>query len=125
MLGSYGCGSRRHLADDTVKLTFLYSSRQYILIFDPYLSLTSFGPQRRRKAIMTMFDATLDTRRHSSTLCPKPSGSSRSRFNRMYDVWQQRQALRKLDIDALDDIGISRKQAFAEARRPIWYVPSI
>lgn len=45
-------------------------------------------------------------------------------FDRLYDVWRQRQALRKLDIDALDDIGISRKDAFAEARRPFWDAPS-
>ena len=47
-----------------------------------------------------------------------------SAFDRLYDVWRQRRALQKLDIDALNDIGISRKDAFAEARRPFWDAPS-
>ena len=47
-----------------------------------------------------------------------------STFDRLYDVWRQRQTLRKLDINALNDIGISRKDAFAEARRPFWDAPS-
>ena len=47
-----------------------------------------------------------------------------STFDRLYDVWRQRQTLRKLDIDALNDIGISRKDAYAEARRPFWDAPN-
>ena len=52
------------------------------------------------------------------------TGPKLSTFDRLYDVWRQRQALQKLDIDALNDIGISRKDAFAEARRPFWDAPS-
>ena len=52
------------------------------------------------------------------------TGQKLSTFDRLYDVWRQRQDLRKLDIDALNDIGVSRKDAFAEARRPFWDAPS-
>jgi len=40
-------------------------------------------------------------------------------------AWRQRQALLKLDPSALDDIGLSRDEAMAEAARPIWDVPHI
>jgi uncharacterized protein YjiS (DUF1127 family) len=35
----------------------------------------------------------------------------------------QRRALARADDRLLDDIGISRDQALAEARRPVWDVP--
>jgi uncharacterized protein YjiS (DUF1127 family) len=61
----------------------------------------------------------------------RPAGLARSSraahtsfARRMYDTWRQRQVLRDLDIDALNDIGISRKEAQAEARRPIWDAPA-
>ncbi len=36
---------------------------------------------------------------------------------------RQRRALARLDDDALNDIGISRKDAQAESERPIWDAP--
>jgi len=38
-------------------------------------------------------------------------------------TWRQRQTLRTLDADALDDIGVSKSQAQAEAKRPLWDAP--
>ncbi|THH35835.1 DUF1127 domain-containing protein [Aliishimia ponticola] len=38
-------------------------------------------------------------------------------------LYRQRAALRRLDADALRDIGISRAEATAEAQRPVWDVP--
>ena len=38
-------------------------------------------------------------------------------------AWRQRQHLLSLDAAALDDIGIGRDEAIAEAARPIWDVP--
>ena len=35
-------------------------------------------------------------------------------------VYRQRRALARLDDHALQDIGITREEAIAEARRPIW-----
>ena len=40
-----------------------------------------------------------------------------------YDVWRQRRALARLDDAALDDIGLSARDAHAEAKRPAWDVP--
>lgn len=42
----------------------------------------------------------------------------------LYSVWRQRQALKKLDAAQLRDIGITREQALAEARRAFWDAPS-
>ncbi len=39
---------------------------------------------------------------------------------RMQDRWRQRQDLGGLDDDALRDVGITRRQAAAEAARPSW-----
>jgi uncharacterized protein YjiS (DUF1127 family) len=66
----------------------------------------------------------MDTFFRPLTLHRNATGPKLSAFNRLYDVWRQRQALRKLDFDALNDIGISRRDAFAEARRPFWDAPS-
>lgn len=38
-------------------------------------------------------------------------------------LYRQRAALRRLDDRLLDDIGLSRTEAEAEARRPIWDAP--
>lgn len=42
---------------------------------------------------------------------------------RLFTVWSQRQALRKLDSAALDDIGVTRTDAIAESRRSFWDAP--
>ena len=39
-------------------------------------------------------------------------------------VRRQRLALRSLDDDALADIGITKSQAEAESKRPVWDVPA-
>ncbi len=36
---------------------------------------------------------------------------------------RQRRHLARLDAAALDDIGLTRKEAQTEARRPVWDVP--
>ena len=41
----------------------------------------------------------------------------------MHAVWRQRQALKHLDEAALRDIGVTRRQARAEAGRAIWDAP--
>lgn len=64
---------------------------------------------------------TILTRSHSTL------GTSRRRgvaLSRILDVWRQRQHLQSLDAAALDDIGLSRKDATREANRPIWDVPA-
>lgn len=40
------------------------------------------------------------------------------------DIYRQRRALDRLDDHALQDIGLTREEARAEARRPIWDVSS-
>lgn len=42
---------------------------------------------------------------------------------RLTALWRQRRDLARLDDRALEDIGLSRAQADAEARRPIWDAP--
>ncbi|MBE1283055.1 MAG: DUF1127 domain-containing protein [Rhodobacteraceae bacterium] len=39
------------------------------------------------------------------------------------NVSRQRRALRLLDDSALDDVGLTREEAQAEARRPFWDAP--
>lgn len=39
-------------------------------------------------------------------------------------AWRQRRTLAALPPELLDDVGLSRDAADAEARRPIWDVPS-
>jgi uncharacterized protein YjiS (DUF1127 family) len=40
------------------------------------------------------------------------------------DVRHERQMLLRLDDGALKDVGLSRADAWAEARRPLWEIPS-
>ncbi|MCW8843328.1 MAG: DUF1127 domain-containing protein [Rhodobacteraceae bacterium] len=39
-------------------------------------------------------------------------------------LYRQRRALAKLDARSLEDMGISRRDAEAESRRPVWDVPA-
>ena len=39
------------------------------------------------------------------------------------DAWKQRRVLRALDDSALEDIGLTRREANAEARRAFWDAP--
>jgi uncharacterized protein YjiS (DUF1127 family) len=54
---------------------------------------------------------------------PRSNPSLLQRLSQAYGLWHQRQALRRLDDAALRDIGVSRAQAEAEARRPVWDKP--
>lgn len=40
-----------------------------------------------------------------------------------HDVWQQRQSLRQLTDAQLQDLGLSSRAAFDEARKPLWNLP--
>lgn len=66
----------------------------------------------------------IETRRRSATLNLRAGHSVSSAIIRMYDIWRQRQVLRNLDAHALEDIGVTRKQAQDEARRPVWDAPA-
>lgn len=41
-------------------------------------------------------------------------------FIRWYDRWLQRRALAELDDRMLRDIGVTRRQALRESRKPFW-----
>ncbi|MDX2485340.1 MAG: DUF1127 domain-containing protein [Pseudodonghicola sp.] len=47
-----------------------------------------------------------------------------SELGRLVAIWRQRRALETLDNRALEDIGVSRAQADAEARRAFWDAPA-
>jgi len=49
-------------------------------------------------------------------------GKQAPRFalERLFQVARERRALARLDDRALDDIGLTRQQALAEARRAFW-----
>ncbi|MFT7594512.1 MAG: hypothetical protein ACI8R4_001833 [Paracoccaceae bacterium] len=64
---------------------------------------------------MTLIDATY----HAAL----PRRSAIATAKQYYNVWSQRQALKSLDAAALNDIGITRVQADAEAKRPVWDAP--
>ena len=42
----------------------------------------------------------------------------------VFAIKKQRDALRNLDDSALRDLGLTRKQADVESRRPFWDVPT-
>lgn len=54
---------------------------------------------------------------------PAPLRRVLSRIWHAHLIWQQRQSLLTMDTSLLDDIGINRAEAIAEAARPIWDVP--
>ncbi|PCH69494.1 MAG: hypothetical protein COC12_09220 [Rhodobacteraceae bacterium] len=65
-----------------------------------------------------------------STTCPGVTTKSASTgfsviasLSRFHAVWTQRKALKSLDSAALQDIGVTRAQAQAEAKRPVWDAP--
>ena len=41
----------------------------------------------------------------------------------MFGAWRSRHALDQLDDHMLQDIGLTRREASAEVKRPIWDVP--
>jgi uncharacterized protein YjiS (DUF1127 family) len=54
----------------------------------------------------------------------KTSTSTLRLLSMVANTYRQRRALARLDDIALLDLGISRKEADAEVKRPIWDVPS-
>lgn len=54
---------------------------------------------------------------------PRPHGSMVSRFLKADALRRSRAQLARLDATQLADIGLSREDAVAEARRPLWDVP--
>jgi len=63
---------------------------------------------------------------HSTDACMHRAGRSGSAFSTFFlafGVWRERRALARLSDTQLSDIGVSRAQAKAEAKRPIWDVP--
>lgn len=55
---------------------------------------------------------------------PRRPASLGDRLRAILSIRGQRRRLRELRDDALDDIGITRRAAEREARRPIWDVPA-
>ncbi|MCM2562705.1 DUF1127 domain-containing protein [Lutimaribacter sp. EGI FJ00015] len=51
---------------------------------------------------------------------PRPRRS----LAQLFDLYRQRRALAQLDDAALRDIGKTRAEARAEARRPVWDAPA-
>lgn len=70
---------------------------------------------------MTIFTAT-----NAALTCPpvRRRLSAYATLAQFHAVWRQRRALKSLDTAALDDIGVTRAQASAEASRPIWNAPA-
>jgi len=85
-----------------------YKSRK--LIKDP-TSITNLGKDK------TMTFTTAGHRRRTAR--PSPLRG----LPRLFAVWRQRRVLQHLDDRALEDIGITRAQAEAEARRRPWDAP--
>ncbi|MEM1299861.1 MAG: DUF1127 domain-containing protein [Pseudomonadota bacterium] len=59
----------------------------------------------------------------------KPAARTRqtgfwARVRTAFHVWGERQDLSQLDAHMLKDIGLTREDAVAEARRPIWDLPT-
>ena len=67
---------------------------------------------------MTYMNTALSSRRDNRRIASFLTG-----FARLHDNWRQRQALKHLDADALLDIGLTRHEADAEARRSFWDAP--
>lgn len=55
--------------------------------------------------------------------CTAHSARSTVSLRHIYSVWRSRRALAALDAAALNDIGLSYKDAQTEAKRPLWDVP--
>lgn len=53
----------------------------------------------------------------------RPQSRRRTPLSDMLSLYRQRRHLARLDNRALADLGLTRDEAQAEARRPIWDVP--
>lgn len=52
-----------------------------------------------------------------------PGNSVLAKLVQAQALWRQRQKLKSLDDAALNDIGLTRAQANAEAKRSVWDAP--
>ncbi|MFT5065385.1 MAG: hypothetical protein ACJAXK_000316 [Yoonia sp.] len=59
-----------------------------------------------------------------NTCTPRPRTNLWARLSTWRALGRQRRDLAKLDTQQLCDVGISAKQAAAEADRPVWDVPA-
>ncbi len=69
---------------------------------------------------MTMISANCPTTANTTAL---PRASLLTGLNNAIALWRQRRALKSLDSAALCDIGVTRAEAEAEAKRPVWDAP--
>ena len=53
-----------------------------------------------------------------------PVRTRRYTLTEIIEVHRQRRALARLNAHALEDVGITRDEAMAEARRPFWDLPA-
>ena len=56
---------------------------------------------------------------------PAPAGHPIHLLAHALDVWRERRALARLDDAALRDLGLTRADALAEARQPLWSLPRL
>ena len=68
--------------------------------------------------VMTLFQSARRALRR-----PASPGRILSHIWHAHRIWQERQSLTNMGPSLLDDIGINRAEAMAEAARPIWDVP--
>ena len=62
--------------------------------------------------------------RHAFTGRTRPSIGVFAWFRTFASIWRERQSLESLDDHILKDIGKSRDEVRAEARRPAWDAPN-
>ena len=65
----------------------------------------------------------LTSSRSAACSAAKPRLSLAARIGLHIAAWRQRRQLAKLDARALEDIGVTRAEADAEARRGAWSAP--
>ena len=66
---------------------------------------------------------TFSLSRASHQTCTARSTANQITILTYIDVWTQRRALARLDVNALKDLGISPADAAKEAARPFWDLP--
>ncbi|MCF6232661.1 MAG: DUF1127 domain-containing protein [Rhodobacteraceae bacterium] len=72
---------------------------------------------------MTMINANCPDSLRTAPKMVAPRLSILAALANAHSIWRQRQKLKSLDDSALWDIGLTRSQAQAEAKRPFWDAP--